>query len=144
MKLVHALGASVLAAVSAGGSVAHAELPAAQTQGVVSWVSGGIGEGAAAEFKAAQAQYPLSIEMSRTATPKNEYVSDAVVKITDAKGTTVLDAKSDGPFMLLKLPPGTYRIEATLDGKTAKSGALKVGSKGSTHASLVFPADTGG
>ena len=124
--------------------VVRAELPAAQSQGAVSWVSGGIGEGAAADFKAAQSHYALSIEMSRRALPKNEYVSDADVKIVDAKGVAVLQTKADGPFMLVKLPPGTYRIEATLDGKTAKSRALKVGSKGSTHASLVFPAGTGG
>ena len=131
-------------ALALAAPVVRAELPTAQTQGAVSWVSGGIGEGAAADFKAAQSQYALSIEMSRMATPKNEYVSDAAVKIIDAKGTTMLDTKADGPFMLVKLPPGTYRIEATLDGKTAKSRALKVGSKGSAHASLVFPAGTGG
>jgi hypothetical protein len=124
--------------------VVRAELPAAQSQGAVSWVSGGIGEGAAADFKAAQSQYALSIEMSRRALPKNEYVSDADVKIVDAKGVAVLQTKSDGPFMLVKLPPGSYRVEATLDGKTAKSGVLKVGSKGSVHASLVFPEGTGG
>ena len=66
--------------------VVRADLPAAQTEGAVSWVSGGIGEGAAADFKAAQSQYALSIEMSRRALPKNEYVSDAEVKIVDAKG----------------------------------------------------------
>ena len=124
--------------------VVRAELPAAQTQGAVSWVSGGIGEGTAADFKAAQSQYALSIEMSRRALPKNEYVSDAEVKIVDAKGAAVLQTKADGPFMLVKLPPGSYRVEATLDGKTAKSGVLKVGSKGSVHASLVFPEGTGG
>jgi len=124
--------------------VVRADLPAAQTEGAVSWVSGGIGEGAAADFKAAQSQYALSIEMSRRALPKNEYVSDADVKIVDAKGAAVLQTKADGPFMLVKLPPGSYRVEATLDGKTAKSGVLKVGSKGSVHASLVFPEGTGG
>ena len=124
--------------------VVRADLPAAQSQGAVSWVSGGIGEGAAADFKAAQSQYALSIEMSRRALPKNEYVSDAEVKIVDAKGAAVLQTKADGPFMLVKLPPGSYRVEATLDGKTAKSGVLKVGSKGSVHASLVFPEGTGG
>ncbi|TMG98592.1 MAG: carboxypeptidase regulatory-like domain-containing protein [Betaproteobacteria bacterium] len=124
--------------------VVRADLPAAQTEGAVSWVSGGIGEGAAADFKAAQSQYALSIEMSRRALPKNEYVSDAEVKIVDAKGAAVLQTKADGPFMLVKLPPGSYRVEATLDGKTAKSGVLKVGSKGAVHASLVFPEGTGG
>jgi hypothetical protein len=82
--------------------------------------------------------------MSRRALPKNEYVSDADVKIVDAKGVAVLQTKADGPFMLVKLPPGSYRVEATLDGKTAKSGILKIGSKGSVHASLVFPEGTGG
>jgi hypothetical protein len=137
------LALSVCALLAASPAV-RAELPAPQTQGAVSWVSGGIGEGTAAEFKAAQSQYALSIEMSRVAKPKNEYVSDADVRIVDAKGAAVLQAKADGPFMLVKLPPGSYRVEATLEGKTAKSAVLKVGSKGSVHASLVFPEGTGG
>ena len=131
-------------ALIAAAPAARAELPQPQTQGAVSWVSGGIGEGAAAQFKAAQAQYALSIEMSRVAKPKNEYVADADVKVVDAHGAAVLHTKADGPFMLVKLPPGSYRVEATLEGKTAKSGLLKVGSKGSVHASLVFPEGTGG
>jgi hypothetical protein len=133
---------AIAIALLAGLPAAYAALPAEQTQGSVSWVSGGVGEGQAAEFKAAQRSYPLAIEMSRAATPRNEYVSDADVRISDMKGQTVLQAKADGPYMLVKLPPGTYRVEATLGGKTARSGPLKVAAQGSTHASLVFPENT--
>jgi hypothetical protein len=30
----------------------------------------------------------------------------------------VLDTVSNGPFLLVKLPPGSYRLEATKDGQT--------------------------
>lgn len=54
------------------------------------------------------------------------YVSDVRVTIADATGRTVLDATSDGPWFLTKLPAGTYQIVATLAGRAIKQ-PLSVG-----------------
>lgn len=36
----------------------------------------------------------------------------------DTHGHDTMKATSDGPFLLAKLPPGQYVVDATLDGKT--------------------------
>ena len=43
------------------------------------------------------------------------YVSGVV--ITDARGAPLLDAYSEGPLLLAKLPPGTYRVNADFEGQ---------------------------
>ena len=46
------------------------------------------------------------------------YVSGARVTLADAGGKTLLDTTSEGPWLLVKLPSGRYRVIATLSGKT--------------------------
>ena len=46
------------------------------------------------------------------------YVSDVQVKVADSKGNVVIDDVSNGPWVLAKLPPGSYTATATYNGKT--------------------------
>ena len=87
-------------------------LPPEQTQGGVSYVSGGIGQEEAQAFEAAAAQYPLALEFAIKHTPRAEYTADVHVVVTDAQGTRVLDTNSEGPFLLAKLPAGRYTVTA--------------------------------
>ena len=45
-----------------------------------------------------------------------EYLADVKVLIADSKGNTLLDEKSPGPIFLVRLPVGTYRINADFNG----------------------------
>jgi hypothetical protein len=45
------------------------------------------------------------------------YVSDVQVKVVDSKGRAVIDDVSNGPWVLAKLPAGTYTATATYNGK---------------------------
>jgi hypothetical protein len=45
------------------------------------------------------------------------YVADVHVKVTDSKGKVVIDDTSNGPWMLAKLPAGSYTATATYNGK---------------------------
>jgi hypothetical protein len=94
---------------------AHA-LPEPQQQGAVSFVSGGVGEDELADIKGMARGYPLELLFVAKSTPTNEYVSDVQVKVMDKGGTVMLDTQSNGPYLLAKLPPGRYTIEATLHG----------------------------
>ncbi len=87
-------------------------LPAQEIQGSISYVTGGVGEDEATTFKRAAAGFPLELQFVRKATPRDEYLADVKVKILDHSGNVLLDAVSDGPFLLAKLPSGSYRIEA--------------------------------
>jgi len=87
-------------------------LPPEQTQGAVTYVSGGIGQDEAQAFEAAASRYPLALEFAIKHTPRAEYTADVHVVVTDAQGTRVLDTNSDGPFLLAKLPAGRYTVTA--------------------------------
>ncbi len=87
-------------------------LPPEQTQGAVTYVSGGIGQEEAQAFEAAASQYPLALEFTIKHTPRAEYTANVHVVVTDAQGKRVLDTNSDGPFLLAKLPAGRYTVTA--------------------------------
>jgi hypothetical protein len=87
-------------------------LPPVQTQGVVTYVGGGIGPKEAQALEAAARQYPLDLEFAITHTPRAKFAADVHVIITDAQGKRVLDTQSKGPFLSAKLPAGRYTVTA--------------------------------
>jgi hypothetical protein len=66
------------------------------------------------------------------------YVSDVQVKVVDGKGNTVISDVSNGPWLLAKLPPGTYTATATYNGKPVTQ-KISVG-KGLRTAQFRWPA----
>ena len=132
-------GTSVQAASAKAAKVdPAAKLPMESAQGDVRYVTGGVGHGEALAFERAEKSYPLSLEFAMKARPRDEFVADVSVSIRDANGKTSLDAKSQGPFLLAKLPAGRYDIKATMDGKTLERHATVVDGK-SAHVSFVWP-----
>ena len=126
MKSSTAVTAGALALAFSVSAFA-ASLPDPQTQNGVTFLSGGIGKDEAAAMKAEAGHYPLSIVMSEGR--HDAYVANAKVSITDKAGRLLLDAVSEGPIMLVKLPAGRYHVSAMEDGKTLVRDVL-VGAKG--------------
>jgi hypothetical protein len=85
-----------------------------QTVGGVSYVSGGVGTSSIDRLDSLAKDFNVKLVF---ALKSGEYVSDVRVTIADAKGGAVLDATSEGPWLLIKLPAGAYRIVATLGGQ---------------------------
>lgn len=130
------LAALAAAAALAGTSAAwSAPLPPVQTQGAVTFVSGGVGKDSAAAFQAAAKEWPAMLEFAVKSKPHVDYLANVKVRVSDAKGHTVLDAVSDGPFLLARMAAGTYHVKATFGGKTLNR-ALHV--KAGQHAREVF------
>lgn len=88
-----------------------------QTTGGVSYVSGGVGDDSIAKLESLAKDFNLKLVF---ALQSGNYVSDVKVVIADAKGKTLLDATSAGPWFLVKLPAGNYQIVATFEGKAVK------------------------
>lgn len=93
-------------------------LPPTREMGGVSYLSGGIGSDETQAIQSAARQWPLTLEFAVHSTPRAEYAADVQVRIVDADGHTVLDTRADGPFLLVKLQPGRYTVNAARDGKT--------------------------
>ena len=94
-------------------------IPPLQTQGAASFTCGGIGEASSKAMLAARKDYPLSLLF---ATAAGEYMASVTVTIKDAKGASVLTVPSTGPVCLIKLPDGSYTVEAQAMGKSKSQG----------------------
>jgi len=119
----------------AGAAFAQDGLPPLQTYGSVRYISGGIGLDESTAIKTAEKDFTLSLLFAQT--KRGEYLADVKVSIRDKAGSTVLEAVSDGPMLLAKLPAGTYRISAEHEG-TALVKTVRVDSKRVAQAAFVW------
>ena len=106
-----------------------------KSQGSVRYATGGIGADEVAAFKAAAPQYPLELLFAQKASPNDVYLADVKVIVKSASGQVLLDTVSGGPFLLVRLPAGKYRIEADSDG-VVKQQAVEL--KAGQHRRVVF------
>jgi hypothetical protein len=88
-----------------------------QTTGGVSYASGGVGEESRNRLSSLAGDFNLKLVF---ATKSGEYVSGVRVAIANAAGKTLLDATSEGPWFLTRLPAGSYQIVATFAGNAVK------------------------
>lgn len=91
-----------------------------QTQGDVSFVSGGVGSVELSSLQAMKSNYNLHLLFALNT---GEYTSDVKVNISDSKGNVVLDTTSTGPMLYANLKPGRYTVMAELAGETIKRTA---------------------
>lgn len=120
---------------TSAGNIHQTGMPQTQTQGDVSFVTGGVGLDESTALRRAQSQWPLSMRFTG---PGSEYVSDVHVQIVSAAGATVLDTTSKGPYMLVRLRPGRYTVHVS-HGNVDRSQTVTVRGNGSARASFSFP-----
>ncbi|SHI35497.1 carboxypeptidase regulatory-like domain-containing protein [Pollutimonas bauzanensis] len=121
--------AAILLAAAGPGAPAYAQLPPMQTQGGTEYVSGGFGLDESTAFKQAMAQFPLALTFASQVDGKAAYAADVQVVIRDDNDANVLNVASDGPFLLVKLAPGNYRVFATYENQT-QSRKVSIGPRG--------------
>ena len=71
-----------------------------------------------------------------------EYLADVKVLIADAKGNTLLDAESPGPFFFVRLPAGSYRISADFHGVALRK-SVTIGDRRRQNLYFHWPPDAG-
>ncbi len=71
------------------------------------WVSGGVGESSRDQLMNQYDDYNLKLEF---AVAEGNYLADVAVSITSADGAPLLRAFSTGPWLMTKLPAGTYEV----------------------------------
>src|SRR5262245_36700490 len=54
--------------------------------------------------------FPVKLEF---AAANGDFLGDPAVTITDGSGATVFQAQCNGPWVLIELPAGSYKVHAT-------------------------------
>lgn len=109
----------LLGVVLAGAAIAQPPLDAMPRQGQMGYVNGGFGEEQADLLRDMSSQFPVRLTFSRHNGTHNtdEFVADVNLRVTDSAGQTVLNLASQGPIFLLRLPAGSYAVEAERNGE---------------------------
>jgi hypothetical protein len=109
---------------SSAGNTNGGGLPQIQQQGDVSYTSGGVGLDESRALLREQAHWPLSLRFTG---PTADYLSGVQVRIVDGKGGETLYTESMGPYMLVKLPPGSYTVYAKYKDQEKKQAVTVAG-----------------
>lgn len=111
-------------------------LNAATDEAAIPMISGGIGDDEFDELAAQKDQYNVKILFTDNT---GAYLSDVAVTLMNAKGDEITKTVTEGPILLMKLKPGSYKIRATESGQ-AKERKLAVPAKGRAYLQVAFPA----
>ena len=118
LAAVVVIGAGMLSALAAQA----ANPPIHESQGI-EYMSGGIGSDEARFMQTVSPRWPATLEFAikdPADTQGADFAANVRVQVRDASGHAVLDTLAEGPFMLARLAPGHYDVEATLNGQTLK------------------------
>ena len=109
---------------------------AARANASVPAVSGGVSLNARDTLRGSESNANVKLVFALNT---GNYVSDVQVKVTDKSGRLVIDDTSNGPWLLARLPAGSYTAQATYNGSTVTQ-KFSVGSKGLKTAQFRWPA----
>jgi hypothetical protein len=114
------------------GNANGSGMPAIQHQGDVAYVSGGVGSDESHALQRARSQWPLDLNFTGSG---SDFLADVQVRILDTNNAEVLNATSNGPYMLVRLHPGHYTVHASYKGND-QSKAVTVPAKGSARSTF--------
>lgn len=128
--------AAVIAALPVSNVSANSGvLPPLRHVGDISYRNGGIGVDESQALKAEAEKYPLTLVFAARIGKRHAYTSAVNVTIVKADGSSTLVVNSEGPYLLVDLPVGNYRITAISNGRSkSQSVAILAGS----HRQVVF------
>src|SRR6185312_7759141 len=116
-----------------------AALPPVQSQGQTEYLTGGIGADESEAILQEARTWPLVLELAQNGPTRAAYISDVRVTIKDGSGTMILDTVTEGPFLLVRLVPEKYSIDASYESKTLHRD-VSIGKGGSNKIMLLWPA----
>jgi hypothetical protein len=95
--------------------------PIYMTHGV-EYMSGGIGSDEAQLMETVSPRWPATFEFAvKDHKGSADFAAGVHVTVRDSSGTALLDnVVSGGPFMVARLEPGTYEVEARIGSQTLK------------------------
>jgi hypothetical protein len=107
--------ALVLLVSVAMAALAQSAIDRGQTSRGEPWLMGGVGQDAVAALRLARGGYSLSVQTAARRT--GAFLADVHLRIEDAQGRPVFDQDLSGPWLLVKLQPGPYTLQASRHGQ---------------------------
>ncbi|CAA9889119.1 conserved exported hypothetical protein [Candidatus Methylobacter favarea] len=111
-----------------------------QSQGEVTFISGGVGENQLKAMQAMRNSYNLNLLFALKKSGK--FIADVNVQIADAKGNILVETVAEGPYLFASLKPGKYIVTAEEEGKVMRQKA-RVSDRGTTTLSFYWPEEYG-
>jgi hypothetical protein len=131
-------GASLLGALAA----CAAYNPPIHVANGIEYMSGGISSDEAALMQTVAPRWPATFEFAIKDGTRSDFAANVAVTVRDASGRALLSqVNAEGPFMVARLDPGRYEVEATLAGRTLKQ-TVEVHAGSPTRTLFLWPAGT--
>ncbi|GAA4342906.1 hypothetical protein GCM10023165_24920 [Variovorax defluvii] len=138
---VAALAIGVASLVGALSAHAAYNPPIHMVNGI-EYMSGGISSDEATLMQTVAPRWPATFEFAIKHGSRSDFAANVAVTVRDASGRAVLShVTADGPFMVARLDPGRYEVEATLADQTLKQ-AIEVHAGAPTRALFLWPPGT--
>ncbi len=136
MSLAPRLAAVFCGACACASAQAQAQAPqlAYDQASGIAWACGGVGADDRAALRALEPQ--ANVKLAFLTAKRGGYLAGAAVAVGDGKAVA-LRLTADGPYCLLRLRPGSWRIEAELGGVRRTANAVVRAEVGRPQA-LVF------
>lgn len=85
----------------------------------IEFMDGGRSQAEAQFLQTVAPRWAATLEFAVSQGPRGAFPADVAVRVRDKySGRPVMTAQAHGPFLLARLDPGTYDVEATVDGLT--------------------------
>lgn len=91
----------------------------------IRYASGGVGAGERTALQGMAAEFNLKVVLAERG---GAFVSDVPVVVENQSGQRIFEHQAQGPWLFVKLPPGTYRVAATKG--TTQEKTVKVAAAG--------------
>jgi hypothetical protein len=135
MKKLQILAAA-LSLAAAGG----AQALETGSAGKAEWACGGAGVEERADMKVLEGA--ANAGMLFVTEQRGGYLADVQFLVRDSSGTPVLEGRADGPYCLLRVAPGRYKVEASYKGVTRSASLVASKQPGKpARAHIAFPRD---
>ena len=115
------IGIVAVVIVSLGSSAAFALNT--NTANGISYLTGGVTLDERQEMADQRKNFSLLLKF---AAKSGRYLGDVVVNITNGKGAALFDSTTDGPWLLVNLPAGSYTLKA-VSGGVSQSQKISIG-----------------
>jgi hypothetical protein len=133
-RIVACTAALALLALAAAPARAQDGDPILEANGI-KYACAGVGKASRGDPR--WAAFPVRLEF---AAANGDFLGDPAVTVTDASGKQVFQTQCNGPWVLIELSPGSYKVHATgQKGQYAKDFDIAVKSGGQTRKTIRLP-----